>query len=188
MATRDGETLMRQCSLIWIGRGAQKFNEFVASPNVQELLPMIKQILPHPDPCFPKTWMDPQTGRRLISAVELGDCMTEECWKSNSGACKLRGPPLAPQGLAHRSAHRPHCVVHVHRRRHQSPGQCSRPAALCIRPSCKKNDPMRNAVFCAGRLSRPPELHQGKLLAIGQAHSAHRDQALPLRSRSQRPA
>ena len=81
MATRDGETLMRQCSLIWIGRDAQKFNEFVASPNVQELLPMIKQILPHPDPCFPKTWMDPQTGRRLISAVELGDCMTEECWK-----------------------------------------------------------------------------------------------------------
>ena len=81
MATRDGETLMRQCSLIWVGRDAPNFNEFVASPNVQELLPMIKQILLRPDPCFPITWMDPQTGRRLISAVELGDCMTEECWK-----------------------------------------------------------------------------------------------------------
>ena len=83
MAKHTGEALLSKCTLIWIGRDEHRFNEFLHSDNVLPLHPLIKSIVMHPDPCFPKTWTDPQTGRRVISAVELGDCMSEECWKKS---------------------------------------------------------------------------------------------------------
>ena len=83
MAARTGEALLAKCSLIWIGRDEKRFAQFLESDNVKALLPRIKQAVKHPDPCFPKTWTDPQTGRRVITAVELGDCMSDECWKKS---------------------------------------------------------------------------------------------------------
>ena len=83
MAARTGEALLSKCTLIWIGRDEQRFSQCLESETVQVLLAMIKTVVQHPDPCFPKTWTDPQTGRRVITAVELGDCMSEECWKKS---------------------------------------------------------------------------------------------------------
>ena len=83
MANRSGEALLNKCNLIWIGRDEHRFTEFHNSDNVMALLPIIRAIVKHPDPCFPKTWTDPQTGRRVITAVELGDCMSDECWKKS---------------------------------------------------------------------------------------------------------
>ena len=75
--------MLNKCKLIWIGRDENRFHEFLHSDNVMALHPIIKSIVQHPDPCFPKTWADPQTSRRAIAAVELGDCMTEECWRKS---------------------------------------------------------------------------------------------------------
>ena len=83
MAARTGEALLGKSSLIWIGRDEKRFAQFLESDNMKALLPSIKQAVKHPDPCFPKTWTDPQTGRRVITAVELGDCMSDECWKKS---------------------------------------------------------------------------------------------------------
>ena len=81
MSATAGEALLSKCTLIWIGRDARKFEEFKHSDNVLPLLKAIKAVVQHPDPCFPKTWTHPQTGRRVVTAVELGDCMTDECWR-----------------------------------------------------------------------------------------------------------
>ena len=81
MSATAGEALLSKCTLIWIGRDARRFEQFKHSDNVLPLLTKIKEVVQHPDPCFPKTWAHPQTGRRVVTAVELGDCMTDQCWR-----------------------------------------------------------------------------------------------------------
>ena len=65
MAKHTGEALLSKCTLIWIGRDEHRFNEFLHSDNVLPLHPLIKSIVMHPDPCFPKTW---QIHRRAVAS------------------------------------------------------------------------------------------------------------------------
>ena len=74
-------TMLPKVRWIWIGRDEDKFQVFLQHPGVKKLDSMIREIVKHPCPCFPRTMLDQESGQQRIMEVELGDVFPAEVWK-----------------------------------------------------------------------------------------------------------
>ena len=70
--------MLPKVRLIWVGRDEEKFQAFLQHPEVKKLDSMIREIVKHPCPCFPRTMLDQESGQQRIMEVELGDVFPAE--------------------------------------------------------------------------------------------------------------
>ena len=64
--------------IVWIGKDVIDYNVFMEHPAVRKVAQVVKEIVRLPNPCFPQTMLDADSGFEHLVDVELLDCYRPE--------------------------------------------------------------------------------------------------------------